>query len=237
MINTLFYLPYLPVQLTAYLILHYSGDANAYKLAFWMLSHIIFDPALYAVIQAELASTFHPDGGLSLSHLTQQSCPHLNALYLEAMRYSKRDVAVRKIVADTPLDGKILRKGNLAFIPLCQLHENEAVFGDNVGNFKPERFLDRPDLARSESFKPFGAGRTYRPGRFLVVPEVFRFIAVLVRKLGLALEPELGGEQDDRKEDGMTGQRFPRRDEQTFKLGISRPVPADKVWVCLHKQI
>ncbi|KAI9845649.1 MAG: hypothetical protein M1837_004623 [Sclerophora amabilis] len=202
-------------------MVYWTGDANAYKLAFWIMSYILFDPALYASIRAETRPAVQ-GFDIDMSYLANH-CPRLKSIYYEAMRLTKRDIGIRKILYDTPIDGKILKGGNSAIVPMCQLHDNEDVFGYNSRLFDPDRFLKRKNLADSSSYKPFGGGRTYCPGRFFAVPEIFGFVALLLNRWDIALAGD-GGRYE---------QRFPTMDESTLTLGISRPLPSDEVWVTL----
>ncbi len=223
------------------------GDANTYKLAFWLLAHILFSPSLHSAILAETAPALTPTG-LSVPHLTQ-NCPLLKSTYYETLRLTKRDFAIRKITAPTLVGNKVLQPPNLLLLALHQLHENEEAFGPDPQNFRPARFLENPQLAFSPAYKPFGGGRTYCPGRFLVVPEIFAFITIALHRLGMVLADQVDDEEPKKKGEGginryinqplgkhiegFAGQRFPRLDETTITLGISRPMVGDEVWVTL----
>lgn len=203
------------------------GDANAYKLSFWMLVYILFDKDLHAIIRTETAFAIRSND-IDMSYLTN-NCPRLRAVYYETMRITKRDIAIRKVARDTPMNGKILRAGNSVIVPTCQLHDNESAFGHDHDTFDPSRFLKAPDLASSPSYKPFGGGRTYCPGRYFAVPEIFAFVALLLHRWDIQLA-QLGSNGAK----NLSGeQSFPRKDESTLTLGVSRPLPEDKVWVRL----
>ena len=159
-------------------------------------------------------------------------CPQLKAVYYEAMRLTKRDIGIRKILQDTALHGKILRGGASAVVPMCQLHGNEAVFGSNVCEFDPKRFLANENLAENSSYKPFGGGRTYCPGRFFAVPEIFGFVAVVLNRWDIKL---VGQGKPGAQPHSV--QEFPVMDESTLTLGISRPLPTSKVWVTLSEVV
>ena len=203
-----------------------SGDSNAYKLAFWVLAYILFDGALHNIIREETAPAVQDDG-IDLAYLAS-SCPRLQAVYREALRLTKRDVAIRRVIGDTVINGKILRAGNSAIVPTCQLHDSASVFGTDRGTFDANRFLENPDLASNPSYKPYGGGRTQCPGRFFAVPEIFGFIALLLHRWDIGLDPaEIDGEK------ASENQKFPRKDESTLTLEVSRPLPEDKVMVRL----
>ena len=194
------------------------------------MSYILFDKALHSTIRDETAPAVRGND-IDLTYLTS-NCPQLQAVYREALRLTKRDVAVRKVIGDTIISGKTLRAGNSAIVPTCQLHDSALVFGRDHWRFDAGRFLKSPELASNPSYKPYGAGRTLCPGRFFAMPEIFSFIALLLHRWDIELDPQ---ESDGEKAAGS--QTFPRKDESTLTLGVSRPLPEDIVHVRLTSKI
>ncbi len=131
----------------------------------------------------------------------------------------QRDLAFRKVEQDIEVGGKLLRGGNFAIVPVCQLHDNVDVFGTDASSFQPDRFLKRQDLTGSPSYRPYGGGKTYCPGRFFAMHEIFGFVALLIHRLDVQL--------------ASPGQCFPIPDEGLPTLGISRPVPGSDLWITL----
>lgn len=101
-------------------------------------------------------------------------------------------------------------------MPSRQLHTNENVWGENVRDFDPFRFLKRKGLARHSSFRPFGGGGTYCPGRVLAREEVYGFIAILLHRY----EMELASDSADEEERPP----FPLLNDATPALGITGPM-------------
>ena len=91
------------------------------------MSYILFDRELHAALREE---TLHAvqNADLDLQYLVK-NCPQLLAVYHEILRLTKRDLAFRKVDRDTELGGKLLRGGSFVIVPVCQLHDNEDVFG------------------------------------------------------------------------------------------------------------
>lgn len=108
-------------------------------------------------------------------------------MWCEMLRISAFSASVRFITADTIIGGKVLRHGHRLMVPYRQLHMNEGVFGDRVGEFHHERFLDKPRLAHSNSFKPFGGGITYCPGRHIAKRAVLLFTAMVLDRFDVEL--------------------------------------------------
>lgn len=115
-------------------------------------------------------------------------------MWHEMLRLSAFSASVRFIKADTVVGGKVLRRGHRLMVPYRQLHMNEGVFGAagvgvGVGAFDPERFLGKRGarLAQGNSFKPFGGGVTYCPGRHIAKRAVVLFTALVLHRFDVEL--------------------------------------------------
>ncbi|KAL8768270.1 MAG: hypothetical protein Q9194_005746, partial [Teloschistes cf. exilis] len=147
-------------------LMHWVVNANTYKLCFWLFAHLLHDPALYAAIKAETDRTFTNttnNENIDLARLTK-ACPRLEAFLNEILRFTVSSQSTRRVDSPTIIGNKTLQPGAFVFIPYRQLHFNEDVFGADAKEFKSERFLQNPELARHPSFRPFGGGTTYCPG-------------------------------------------------------------------------
>ena len=188
-----------------------SINGNAYKLCFWILAYIVHDPELLQTIRTEITPAVR--AGTTDLESRLELCPRLEALYNEVIRLTLSSSSVRDVVVPTTIGGKTLRPGCKVLIPLRQQHFNRKAYGDNVDQFDAERFLRDKSLARSPSFRPFGGGTTYCPGRFLGRREVITFVALVLHRFDIRLA----------KADEMLG-RGPRASEQEFpKLEESKP--------------
>lgn len=114
------------------------------------------------------------------------------ALYYEVLRLATSSVSVRDVKAQTRIGGKLLRAGNRVLLPYRQMLFDGSVFGDDAETFNPDRFLNDRKLSNSLSFRPFGGGATYCPGRFLAKAEVLTFVALVICRFDL----ELAGNKD-----------------------------------------
>lgn len=83
----------------------------------------------------------------------------------------------------------------------------------------------KKSLVRHPSFRPFGGGATYCPGRVLAKEEVYGFLAILLHRLEMKLS--------DRPGQGRLKQPFPRMNDTTPALGITGPVTSMDVLVDL----
>lgn len=171
----------------------------------------------------ETNSAISTSGDVNMSRLLEH-CPCLNSVYDEALRVTNSSSSVRHVLADTVIGGCKLRKGNNIIIPYRQLHFNEAVFGPTAGVFDPERFLKNKALARSPSYRPFGGGSTYCPGRFIAKQEVVAFVALVLHRYDIKLA------------EGVD-KGFPALEEMKPCLGVMGPREGEDVFLqVLDKQ-
>ena len=126
----------------------------------------------------------------------------------------------RKVLAPTEIGGKSLETGNSIIIPSRQLHTNTDIWGSDVKEFRASTIAKKKNLTRHSSFRPFGGGITYCPGRVLAKEEVFGFIAIILHRFNIKLA-------DNEK------QKFPRLDESKPALGIAGPVESMDVIVSI----
>lgn len=186
------------------------------------MSYILFDRNVHTALLEEIAPAIGSDGDINMDYLAQH-CPLLRSIYNEALRLRKRDLAFRKVETDTAVGSKVLKGGNFALVPVCQLHDDKTVFGSDADRFDASRFEKQSGLAGYASFKPYGGGKTYCPGRFFAVQEIFAFVAVMLNRYQIELEEP--------------GQAFPRPDESSLTLGVSRPLDGEDVKVVLTRPV
>ena len=136
------------------------------------------------------------------------SCPLLESAFLEALRLGGGTVSVRGVTSPITIGGKLLQPGADVLILHRVLHSNDEVWGDSVDRFDPERFMKNKALASHASYRPFGGGSTYCPGRVIAKQEVFVFLAMLFHRLNIELAP---------------GQTFPKLDDTQPSIGVTGP--------------
>lgn len=216
-------------------------NANAYKGCFWTMAYILFDPTLLAALRAEIDPVFATAGpGAKNLESRLENCPLLEAVYLESLRLTSSSGTVRAVRQTTTISADMtLQQGTTIIIPYRELHYNPSVFGANAETFDAGRFLRNKELKRSPSFKPFGGGTTYCPGRYLARREVLVFVAVLIHRFDISLSSS-SSSYSDRVSSGEKGrgisthpsqQRFPRIDTKKIALALMDPVAGDDLLV------
>lgn len=175
--------------------------------------HILHDPSLMASIRAETGpaitgSTIDP------SYLLE-NCPRLDAMYHEVLRISNAAASIRHVASPTEIGGKLLGSGTKVLMPYLQLHCNEDVWGSNANQYDPERFLKNYKLSRNSSYRPFGGGATYCPGRFMAKQEVFSFVTFALHRFEISL-----AQSPTKLGIGSPSEGIPKFDNRTPCMGI-----------------
>ena len=168
----------------------------------------MFDHRLLDAIREETSKTFM-DGDLDMGRLMGQ-CQTLDATLNEVLRQSSASASVRRVVKPARVGGTTLKAGPRVMMPYRQLHFNKQVFGEDAGDFKPSRFLRNRDLNHNTSFRPFGGGANYCPGRHVARQEVYIVIAMILRNYDISL--------------GTPGQKLPQMAGGKPSLGLLNPV-------------
>jgi cytochrome P450 len=188
------------------MLLYWVANTNAWKAAFWMIARILHDPNLKRRVEQELEP--HISENLSPTQLQSRldTLPLLNAIYYETLRTTASSISVRDVLEDTTISNLKLSKGSRLIVPYRQMLLDEEVFGPDAESFKPDRFLHNPELAKHPSFRPFGGGTTFCPGRFLAQNEATTVVALALSRFEIELE--------------NPGESLPGMDERKPCLGI-----------------
>ena len=173
--------------------------ANIVPTVFWLITHIYSDTTLLQQIRQELESTSvgHPDDGAASTlrvFTMRERCNLLHATLREDLRCHVLGSSVRYVRKDILLDGKyLLHEGVVVQMPLSVLNADRAVWRDDSGVFRPNRFLKAchhhggsGDLKQTPSaFRPFGGGTSMCPGRHLAMLETLTVAAYMTLQFNL----------------------------------------------------
>ncbi|KAL9083517.1 MAG: hypothetical protein Q9165_008498 [Trypethelium subeluteriae] len=164
-------------------------DENLAVTSFWMLTHLMRNPAYLAAFRTETAPAFHGDELVDVSFIQDASkCPQVDAIWHETLRLTGWAASVRLVTHDVVIGGKRMRKGNRVMVPHRLLHFDKDVFGDDIDAWRPQRWFDSESgrkLRNSQSWRPFGGGKTKCSGRFLAKYFVTAFVATLLRRFDI----------------------------------------------------
>lgn len=199
--------------------------SNEYNTIFWVLSYMLYDPSLFSRIREETEAAWRPDGALDLKHLCANS-PLTSATLHEILRLNNGAAALRCVTEQTVVGGRVLGRGSMVLVPFRQLHNNREVWGATADDFDAERFLRQKGMARHASYRPFGGGATYCPGRTMAKEQVLGFVAVLLHRFDVRLA-----------RDGGDRLPFPRLNTTKPSLGVSGAVKGDDRTVIITPRV
>lgn len=196
-------------------------NANAWKLSFWMLAYLMYNPDLLHTIRSEIDPAITICRSPSDLEACLSQSPNLVSFYLETIRLVTSAVSVRNVTTPVIIGTKHLMPGGRVVIPSRQLLLHDDVFGSDAEDFDPKRFLVNKDLKNSPSYRPFGGGASYCSGRFLAKAEVLTCVALAIGRFDMELVAEKSGRNGG----------FPRLETNKLSLGIMGPVEGDDVIV------
>lgn len=180
-----------------------------------MLAYLLQRPTLLESIRNETSAALLPSGQVSLSQLST-ACPRLHALFSEVLRIGSASSSIRIVAEPVTLGGKRFRPGARIVCPFRELHFDPTVYGPDPTLFDPERFIRDKTLTRSSSYRPFGGGLSYCPGRFIARQEVNVFIALALHRFDIGL---------------VAGQNFPVMEVEKPTTGIAGPVDGNDLLI------
>lgn len=195
----------------------FAGIINTTFASFWMILYIFARPQLLREVRSELENNAltnydeNPAAQILQISKINKACPFLLATFRETLRLHSDVLSSRVVTADTVLqDTYFLRKGSVLQISGGIMHADTRIWGDNVHEFHPERFLNSssgrvssgrkhgesgPETQKSvhpAAFRAFGGGATLCPGRHFAQAEILGFVAMVI--LRFDIDPVEGGE-------------------------------------------
>ncbi|KAL8783453.1 MAG: hypothetical protein Q9195_009382 [Heterodermia aff. obscurata] len=223
------------------LIILWGINVNAHKVAFWMMTHILQQPAFLAAVREEIAPAMeeaHRSSNLYGEILTRivkeklaaDSCPLLNSAYNEVLRVSSTGCVVRETTSPVRIGDKTVPKHTKIFIPARPLLMATAGFGPDAREVDLARFSKNKALERNPYYRPFGGGITLCSGRVLGRREALTFVALAIWRYDI--EVVTSGETVL----GVRGMPIPRLDEGKPSLGIAKQVEGDDLIVRITRR-
>ena len=160
---------------------------NTAPATFWMVFLVQSHPGLLEEIRQEIdAVTTHENGqyNIDLTAL-KENCPLLTSTYREMLRFRAVGTSVRRVMKDTVFAGQwLLKKDSLVQMPSRVLHQDPELWGSDVEEFKPHRFMKSEASKRPSDvcFRAFGGGKTLCPGRHFSTNEILICVVLFVAR-------------------------------------------------------
>jgi cytochrome P450 len=157
-----------------------------HKVTFWIFAYLCHSPRPLETFREETTPGVVDDVP-NVSYLTEK-CPRLEAIFLEVLRLVMASSLMRHVTELMMIGGKVLEEGNNVMVLYRQLHFSGDVWGDDVSNFNPDRFLTQKEMVRSSSYRPFDGGQYLCPGRFMARHSVLAFVALTLSRYDIRLD-------------------------------------------------
>jgi cytochrome P450 len=189
----------------------FRSNGNPWKVAFWLITRILYTPSLRKDIEREIFPYINAEPKLSPNELAAklESCTVLMATFHEVLRTTAGSKTARRIQDTCIIGNKRLEKGGQILIPHRQILLDKKIFGFDAEDFNANRFIQNPSLSKCQGFRPFGGGITYCPGRFLARKEILTVTGLLLGKFHVKVSD--------------TTKRFPIMEQELPSLGIMGP--------------
>lgn len=165
---------------------------NTIPTAFWFIYRIFSSPVVLKDCRHEVSRAVSEEKGIFTidASVIKDSCPILSSTYQEVFRFRGMGTSVRIALEDHMLDGKyLIKKGGTVTISGRVQHSSEAIWGEDVADFKHTRFVKTPGSKRHNlvAFRGFGGGTTLCPGRHFATTEILLFATLLMLRFDVRL--------------------------------------------------
>ncbi|KAM5345779.1 hypothetical protein ACJ41O_011640 [Fusarium nematophilum] len=169
-----------------------AGHETTSGLLSFAIYQLLKHPEAYAKAQQEVDSVVGK-GRIRVEHLSK--LPYMNGVLRETLRVNATiPLFTVEAFEDTLLAGKYpVKQGETIISLLAKSHLDPLVFGDDAGEFKPERMLDDKFQQLTREFpncwKPFGNGMRGCIGRPFAWQEALLVMAMLLQNFNFVLQP------------------------------------------------
>ncbi|KAF7881739.1 uncharacterized protein EAF02_006427 [Botrytis sinoallii] len=168
---------------------------NTAPALFWLIFFIFSNLKLLGEIRSEIEAivetSCNEDGSLTRSlDITnvKTKCHLLLSTFQETLRHRSAGTSVRIVMEDTMLDNKwLLKKNSIIQMPGRVIHMDPKIWGPDVADFNPRRFLKDKDIKRPNpaAFRTFGGGTTLCPGRHFATNEILAVVSMFVMRFDM----------------------------------------------------
>lgn len=169
---------------------------NTIPTLYWTIYEIYSRPQLLAEIREEISTKAvrkADDGDGFVLDVTalQNECYILLSAYQETQRVKHGQVSFRMVTEDTLLDGQyLLKKGTFMHLPGKPIHMNATIWGPDVQQFDPYRFVPTgagkyKTKILPSNFQPWGAPPWLCPARQFASTEILIVMALLAMRVHL----------------------------------------------------
>jgi unspecific monooxygenase len=177
-------------QILTFLVAGHETTSGALSFALYYLSR---DPGVLAEAQAETDAILGTDPDAEPTFEQVPKFRHIRRVIDEALRlWPTAPAFTRSPNADTMIGGRYrMRTQDWATVILPLIHRDLSVWGEDAGEFRPDRFLPESSRGRPpHSYKPFGTGERACIGRQFALHEAVLVLARLLHRYDISGNPD-----------------------------------------------
>nr|CAG8435818.1 9006_t:CDS:2 [Entrophospora candida] len=149
----------------------------------WALYYLSRDLEIQDKLRKEIIKEF-PDKDIVPTLEQINSLEYLNAVCKETLRLAPpAPITVRESAKDTIINGYLVPKGTIIFVPIFTVHNMASTWGPDVREFKPSRWFDEhtKKVITNSNYMPFMIGPRSCIGNKVAFNEMKVFLAVFLR--------------------------------------------------------
>jgi unspecific monooxygenase len=177
-------------QILTFLVAGHETTSGALSFALYYLSR---DPGVLAAAQAESDTILGPDPDAEPTFEQVPKFRHIRRVLDEALRlWPTAPAFTRSPNADTVIGGRyLMRTQDWATVLLPVIHRDPSAWGEDAGEFRPDRFLPENSRGRPpHSYKPFGTGERACIGRQFALHEAVLVLARVLHRYDITGDPD-----------------------------------------------
>lgn len=142
----------------------------------WTIGTLALRPDIQETAYAAITAAYGEDGTPNLDE--ENGVPYITALMKESLRqFSTLRLSLpRTAYKDIAYNDLLIPKGTTMFLNVWAANHDESVFGSDVYTFKPERYLNEPELPHAS----YGFGTRMCAGFHLANRQLYVLLLMLI---------------------------------------------------------
>lgn len=173
-------------QMATFLI---AGHETTSGMLSFALYHLVKHPEILERARRQVVDVIGRDGRPRVEQMGRLT--YIDQILKETLRLTPSVGAILLRARENTLLGGEYRvpEGATVVMNIQALHKDRAVWGEDVDEFRPERFTPEAEASRPEhSWKPFGNGKRACIGRPFAMQEATLALAMILQRFDLNLE-------------------------------------------------
>ncbi|PPQ92268.1 hypothetical protein CVT25_008576 [Psilocybe cyanescens] len=142
-------------------------------------------------LQKELDEQLGTEDELTATGQQVKRLPYLDACINEALRlHSTSALGLPRVAPEGGITaaGQYFPPGTVLSVPSYSIHRDKEIWGDDVEDYRPERWFERNQADIQKTFNPFSYGPRACVGRNLAFLELQIIVASIMRRYDIVLE-------------------------------------------------